>query len=348
MAIATLPPPPRTTANPAPARPAHSVRRTSSIDVSWPDGEQGGRLFIGRARDYRTDAAGSPGTVIDEGEFRARLTMEKEITAIEATPSFPRIDELVGVRCGNHLRLFLKEIMPDMIARGAPIYLPLDDLSGTALVSAFAFSQWHGDWAARVAASMTPEQFDQMMTSRTNVCWGLQEGNSGVTSRMGENRDVASADAGDVRNPADPEGWHALAENEGPGFRRARRIDVMRDDKAGVIRIQAAFQDSAKTRTGQGAKSGRVAIHEYDIDATADAETLELLTLVSIPRILPFSECPGAVHNTQRLIGSKLDDIRDTVLANLRGPQGCTHLNDALRALAEVPKLAQYLVAVQA
>lgn len=341
MAIATLPRPPRQTANPAPARPAHSVRRTSTIDVSWPDGEDGNRLFIGRARDYRTDAAGAPGTVIDQAEFRARLTMDKQITAIEATPSFPRIEELVGVRCGNHLRLFLKEIMPDMIARGAPIYLPLDDLSGTALVSAFAFSQWHGDWAARVAATMSPEEFDQMMTSRTNVCWGLQEGNSGVTSKMGEERDVASADAGDIRNPADPHGWHDLPDNEGPGFRRARRIDVTRDDESGsgLIRIQAAFQDSAKTRTG----SGRVAIHEYDIEATANAETLELLTLVSTPRILPFSECPGAVHNTQRLIGSKLDDIRDTVLANLRGPQGCTHLNDALRALAEVPKLAQYL-----
>jgi hypothetical protein len=343
MAIATLPPPPRTTANPAPARPAQSVRRTSSIDVSWPDGEEGDRLFIGRARDYRTAAAGGPGTVIDEAEFRARLTLEKEITAIEATPAFPRMDELVGVRCGNHLRLFLKEIMPDLIARGAPIYLPLDDLSGTALVSAFAWSQWHGDWAARVAASMTPEQFDQMMTSRTNVCWGLQEGNSGVTSPMGESRDVASADAGDVRNPTDPQGWHALPDNDGPGFRRARRIDVMRDDTLGLIRIQAAFQDSAKRKEG-GLASGRVAIHEYDIEATADAETLELLTLISTPRILPFSECPGAVHNTQRLIGSKLDDIRDTVLANLRGPQGCTHLNDALRSLAEVPKLAQYLV----
>lgn len=345
MASATLPPPPRITANPAPPRPANSVRRTSSIDVSWPDGEQGDRLFIGRARDYRTAAAGGPGTVIDQGEFRARLTMDKTITAIESAPPLPRIEELVGVRCGNHLRLFLKEVMPDLIARAAPIYLPLDDLSGTALVSAFAWSQWHGDWAARVQASMSPEQFEQMMTSRTNVCWGLQEGNSGVTGQMGENRDVASADAGDVRNPADPQGWHALPDNDGPGFRRARRIDVSLDDTRQVIRIQAAFQDSAKQKDRPG---GRVAIHEYDIDATADAETLELLTLVSTPRILPFSECPGAVHNTQRLIGSKLDAIRDTVLANLRGPQGCTHLNDALRALAEVPKLAQYLAPIAA
>lgn len=339
MAIATLPPPPRTTANPAPARPASSVRRTSSIDVSWPDGEQGDRLFIGRARDYRTTTAGNPGVVIEEGEFRARLTLDKTITAIEATPAPPRIEELVGVRCGNHLRVALRELMPQLIERGAPLYLPLDDLSGTSLVSAFAWSQWHEDWSARIQASMPPEEYDQMMLSRVNVCWGLQEGNSGVTGRSDANRDVASADAGDVRNPADPQGWHDLPESEGPGFRRARRIDVTRDEASGLIHIDAAFQDSAKTRL----EVGRVAIHEYNIKATADAETLELLTLVPEARILPFSECPGAVHNTQRLIGSRLDDIRNSVLAELRGPQGCTHLNDALRALAEVPRLARYL-----
>ena len=57
----------------------------------------------------------------------------------------------------------------------------------------------------------------------------------------------------------------------------------------------------------------------------------------------PFPNVQGAVHNTQRLIGASIADIRNEVLANLRGPEGCTHLNDALRALAEVPRLASYL-----
>lgn len=347
MAIAILPPPPRQTANPAPLRSANSVRRTSSIDVSWPDGEEGQRLFIGRARDLRTDAAGQA-EILDEAEFRARLTLEKEITVIEATPAPARIGELVGVRCGNHLRGALRELMPHLLERGAPLYLPLDDLSGTALVSAFAWSQWHPDWSVRIQASMTPEQYEAMMLSRVNVCWGLQEGNSGVTGRGDADRDVASADAGDVRNPADPLGWHALPDSDGPGFRRARRIDVSLDDTKSLIRIQAAFQDSAKTRAESDKGIHRIAIHEYDIDATADARTLELLTLEATPRILPFSECPGAVHNTRRLVGTKLDAIRESVLAQLRGPQGCTHLNDALRALAEVPKLADYLTKVAA
>jgi len=219
-----------------------------------------------------------------------------------------------------------------------PIYLALDDISGTALVSAFAWSQWYPDWTERIRDALPEDQFEKMMADRVNICWGLQEGNSGV-SPGGPPRSIAEADAGELRNPADPEGWHAFPEDDhGPGFRRARRIDVSRDDSAGLIRIDAAFQDSAKKKDG-----GRVAIHEYRLSATADLATGELLTLEPEARILPFSECPGAVHNTQRLIGSPISRIRDEVLAQLRGPEGCTHLNDALRALAEVPKLAGYL-----
>ena len=336
MATATVPPPLRQTNNPAPVRLANSVRRTMSIDVSWPDGELGDRLFIGRCRDLLTPAGGGEGKVLDGAGFRATLDADKTIVAIAATPAPPRIDSLVGIRGGNHLRLFIKQTMPELIDDGAPIYLPLDDISGTALVSAFAWSQWHDDWQERMRERIGAADFDQLIAQRVNVCWGLMEGKTGVSGQAHSN--VAEADAGDVRNPADPQGWHELPENEGAGFRRARRIDVTRDEAAGLIRINAAFQDSAKRKS-----TGRVAIHEYDLDATADLMTGELLTLTPHPRILPFGECPGAVHNTQRLIGRTLHDIREAVLEQLRGPQGCTHLNDALRALAEVPKLAGYL-----
>ncbi len=310
-----------------------------SIDVSWPDGETGGRLFVGRCRDYRTPIGGGEGRVLDEAEFKARLAEDKTITSISATPAPDKIDSLVGVRGGNHLRLFIKETMPELIAEGAPIYLPLDDISGTSLVSASAWSHWEEDWVDRMRSKFKPEEFEKMMAERVNVCWGLAEGNSGVTGG-GTHKDVGGAEAGDVRNPDDPQGWHELYDVDGPSFRRARRIEVQRDDKVGLIRIEAAFQDSVRRKSG-----GRGAIHEYNISATADLATGRLLTLVPEPRILPFGECPGAVANTQRLVGRSLHEIREAVLEQLRGPQGCTHLNDALRAMAEVPKLAGYLAA---
>lgn len=337
MSATETPLPPRQTANPAPPRPAGSIRRTCSIDVSWPDGETGDRLFIGRVRDYRTPADGGPGTVLDQAEFRASLDQEKTIRSIVAEPAPQGVEKLVGVRGGNHLRLFIKENMPELIEQGMPIYLALDDISGTALVSAFAWSQWYDDWADRMRKAIPADQFEKLLEQRLNICWGLQEGNSGV-ARAEPPRNVAEADAGDVRNPADPLGWHELPESSGPGFRRARRIDMNRDDAAGLIRIDAAFQDSAARKS-----TGRVAIHEYTLTATADLATGELLTLEPKGHILPFWECPGAITNTARLVGTRLGDIRTSVLDQLRGAQGCTHLNDALRALAEVPLLASKL-----
>ena len=118
-------------------------------------------------------------------------------------------------------------------------------------------------------------------------------------------------------------------------MRRARRIDVSADN---VISIDAAFQDSATT-PGRG----RVVLHEYRLTATADPASLQLLSIVAEPRVLPYSECPGAAANINRLIGIELSQLREAVLDKLPGTLGCTHLNDALRALAEVPVLANYI-----
>ncbi len=337
MNIETLPPAPRATANPAPVRPLNSVRRTSSIDVSWPEGVDKPRQFIGRVRDFKTSESGLPGEIMNEAEMTAALDDTKTIMSISADPAPANLGQVVGQRAGGHLRMFVREIMPDLVATGAPLYLILDDLSGSALVSNISWSLWDERSMMERRDGISEEEFERNMAGRANVCWGLAEGNSGLKHRrdVGE---VAAAKAGELRNPADPEGWHEFPENEGPGFRRARRIDVWRDAASGLLRVDSAFQDSAKTQDGD-----RIAIHEYLLSVTADPETLEILSLQPTPKILPFPECPGAVANTQRLVGSSLADIRDDVLQLLRGPEGCTHLNDAMRALADVPVLANYL-----
>jgi len=88
---------------------------------------------------------------------------------------------------------------------------------------------------------------------------------------------------------------------------------------------------------------GRTAVHEYHLTATADPASLRLLSVEAEPRVLPFTECPAAAPNVERLLGTPLPELRDRVLVELRGTAGCTHLNDALRALAEVPILANRL-----
>jgi hypothetical protein len=104
------------------------------------------------------------------------------------------------------------------------------------------------------------------------------------------------------------------------------------------VNIDAAFQDSASRPDG-----GRMALHEYRLTATADPGSMLITSITAQPRILPFPECPSATHNLRRLLGVPLIELRERVLDQLRGTDGCTHLNDALRALAAVPALMEPL-----
>ncbi|MBU6266948.1 MAG: DUF2889 domain-containing protein [Sphingomonadales bacterium] len=333
----TSPSAPRLTANPSPVRRAGSVRRTASIDVAWPDGAEGDRLLHGRVRDMLTPAEGEA-RVLDQATMEVVLRPDKTIAAISAVPAPANLHDLVGQRGGNHLRLMIRDTMPELIDTAAPLYLVLDDISGTSLVSSWAWAQWTPDWMARVRELMPPDQLEKMTNARLGVCWGLQPGNSGTQQLGSGSHTVNAADAGELRNPEDPDGWHLFPEIAGPSFRRARRIDLWRDETAGLIRVEASFQDSAPAPGGK-----RVAIHEYVLRLAADAQTLAIRSIEPEPRILPFHECPGAVANAQRMVGVPLPAIRDAVLDQLRGPAGCTHLNDAMRALADVPRLLERL-----
>ncbi|MET0577504.1 MAG: hypothetical protein ABW122_02510, partial [Ilumatobacteraceae bacterium] len=51
-------------AGPAPVRPAWSVRRTSTIDMTWPDGLGQQLRLDGRARDAVTSTPGAPPVVV--------------------------------------------------------------------------------------------------------------------------------------------------------------------------------------------------------------------------------------------------------------------------------------------
>jgi hypothetical protein len=332
----TLPKPPRETANPAPPRPRGSVRRTTSIDVTWPDGPAADRVLHGVARDLVTPPDGGEGTVHAAATMEAVLRPDRTIAEISAEPEPPGLQELVGAKGGGHLRLLMQEVLPGLIAEAHPLYLLLDDISGTSLVCSWAWSLWNPDWLAAMRESMGGDMA-KMMEERAGVCWGLQKGHSGLDPDRPAMQDEAAA-AGDLRNPADPGGWHRFPALEGVTMRRARRVDVWRDAGTGRIEIDSAFQDSAPRPDGS-----RAALHEYRLRASAHPESLELLSIEPEARVLPFHECPGAIPNARALVGSSLPAIRETVLSDLRGPRGCTHLNDALRALADVPRLIEAL-----
>jgi hypothetical protein len=291
--------------------------------------------FVGRARDLLTPRSGGAGVVHAEDRYEARVTADRTIAAIEAWPPRPALASLVGQRGGGRLRAALAEIVPDERAAATPLYLILDDLSGASLIAGWAWSQWNPDWLASLRAAMSDPQMGEAFKNRENVCIGHVPGSSAFD--LNRPIDAAPTLAPDLRHPQDPDGWHAFTAQDSAGLRRARRIDVSLDE---VIRIDSAFQDSASTPSGP-----RAALHEYRLGLTADPNTLRILTIDAEPRVLPFLECPSATVNLSRLIGTPLPDLRQTVLAELAGPAGCTHLNDALRALAEAPALLALLPA---
>ncbi len=326
--------PVRSTANPSPSRRAGSIRRTSSLDVTWPDGSVDLRRVEGRSRDVIKSSDGSD-HLRAAASMSVEIDFERRINSVSADPAPAALQQLVGLRGGGHLRVALRELMPELIAEAHPLYLLLDDISGTSLVSNWAWSQWGEDWISRMQKSTGAVNMAEMLAERTNVCWGFQPGFSSHDPSTRLSDDIA-ADGKNLRNPDDPEGWHQFPQSDGISFRRARRIDVWRE--ADVIRVEASFQDSAPRREG-----GRAALHEYILRVALDPETQVITNLEPEPRVLPFRECPGAIANAKEMVGVEMDRVRDAVLENLRGPAGCTHLNDALRALADVPALLQAL-----
>lgn len=332
-ASTALPPAPRNPAGHSPRRRPGSIRRTSTIDTTWPEGRSGLLRLVGVARDAITPLDGGAPVIQALDSIKVRMSWDRTIREIESDPPRAQIQTLVGARGGGRLRQVLHDVLPDEKQSGTPLYLLLDDLSGASLVAGWAWSRWTDAWLApQTPASGGPAQPPRQMEG---ICTGFRPGSGALRPDGGSNPDQNAFEVAPLPHPDDPQGWHATEPLTGVSMRRARRIDVWVDE---LIRIDATFQDSASAPGG-----GRVAVHEYTLEATADPVSHRLLSVRAEPRILPYRECPAAADNVGRMVGTPLHDLRTAVLDQLAGTLGCTHLNDALRALAEVPRLVEQL-----
>ena len=207
-------------------------------------------------------------------------------------------------------------------ARGTPLYQLLDDFAGASLVAAWIWSQWNPDWIRDRAIPKGAKG------PREGVCTGFAPGASALGGDGAVRLNHSSTVVGPFDNPDDSAGWHTLTAQEGPQSRRARRIDLWRED--GLIKIDAAFQDS-----GPGPTGDRIAIHEYRVHGEVDPVSGVLVAMQVLPLILPFPECPGAAIKATRMIGQNVADFRNAVIDTLPTTMGCKHLNDVLRGLAD-------------
>jgi len=325
----------RQSAGVAPLRRPCSIRRTTSIDTIWPDGPGKPSRMEATGRDILTPSENAQPRILGQAHYRMLVSTRREILEIATTPPVPQICQLVGVRAGGESRARIAAIIGDRL--GSPLYQILDDFAGASLVAQWIWSQWLDDWEAYVK-SVAQHNDNGRKGRMLDICTGFAEG----SSALGDDGGAApsfhdQATVGPLENPDDPAGWHVLPAQSGPAMRRARRIDLWREGN--LLIVDAGFQDSGSVPSG-----GRRGVHEYRVHAEIDARTGVLLALQALPLILPFPECPGASVKAARMVGKKVEDFRDTVLEVLPGTLGCTHLNDVLRGLADVPSLARALV----
>jgi len=324
----------------SPPRRPNSVRRTSTLVSTWPDGKGAPRRMHGRARDILTRDSTGDFEVLATGEFEAQVDDARVIRAIESHPPAPHITGLVGARGGGHLRGVLADVVPRERATGAPLYLILDDISGASLVGAWVMLRW----LEPAQMQALKEAFDRgegpFGRSMENICVGFATGSSALDQHGTPHPEQNCCPVVSLVNPADPPGWHAYDDPKEMSMCRARRIDVWLEDDR--VCAEAYFQDSGSQPDGS-----RVAVHEYLVHATMDRATGMLLSLRADPRILPYRECPSAPDHIGRLVGLRVGDLREQVIEHLPGNLGCTHLNDVLRSLAEVPVLVEGLSGVR-
>jgi hypothetical protein len=204
-----------------PMRRRGSVRRTSTVLMSWPNGVGSGLRLQGRCRDLLTSTNGSP-SVIRQAEMDALTGSEREIVSISATPATPDLNRLLGCRAGGNLRASIAQELPDQVDAGTPLHLLLDDLAGSTLIAGFAFVRWADrlpDVRGRI--SQAPRRYMR------DICSGFRDGASSLLSDgtiAGHSQNVAKVPP--LVDPDDLIGWHELDDHPPMAMRRARRIDV--------------------------------------------------------------------------------------------------------------------------
>jgi hypothetical protein len=302
------------------------VRRTTSIDSSRPGGFAEPIVVRARARDAAAVADGDDAGLRVAEEVALDLTVEGYtgiLRSIDGVPAGVDLRPLLGTSLRGGLRGRLVDVVPDEVARRSPLHTLLDDLPGALLVTGYS--------ALRGAAMTTGVSADHVSSS-ADLCAGWAV--DGVMLRTLREQEEMPVSIGPRAPVLEAEGgWHDLGPLTPHAMRRRRRIDLAPDGS-----VECFFRDSHVDEHGEES-----VVHEYTVSVVVDLESGEVVTSSAIAGALPWLECPGALASAGRLAGTPVDDLRARVRQEFTGTSTCTHLNDTLRVLADVPALAALL-----
>ncbi|MGE0386590.1 MAG: DUF2889 domain-containing protein [Gammaproteobacteria bacterium] len=304
-----------------PRRPG-SVRRTLSIDMARPEGMDGRIVLHGRARDLRTGRDG-------DAEVIATSGFDIEVGRGGAGITRACVEErdqpaLIGVQAFIGFRGALAKL--PRIAPGSLSYQLLDDVPVATMIT--AYMQRGLEPRADKPGAYLPQ---------LDVCAGWIRGGKAHLGLVQSGRRLRVE--GPVGEPmddgTDPLAWHAQAPLPAFSMRRRRRIDVWANG-AGLA-AHSVLRDVFVDADGR-----ETLVHEYAIDTEVDADG-RVTHSAARHGSLPLGDCPAAAPSAGRIVGTPIADLREAVRTGLRGTATCTHLNDSLRALADVNALAAFI-----
>jgi hypothetical protein len=311
------------------------VRRTSHLDIAWPGDRGQDAVIEAAARDLATTELGAA-LVTAQARLTITIDSQRVLRGLSSTPSNDALQGLVGSNGGTGYRKVLHSVAADEEDAGSPLHFLLDDIPGLTIVGPSCWQLWPG--ATRRSSEESQRRGDRMR----GVCSGFRPDGLPVQrllSGTGNGPPVQQnlPPAGDLEASGDPLAWHVTTPLPGQPMMRRRRLVDVTPGNAGIL-VRALFRDSI-----WGPDGIELVVHEYALDALIDPAAMCLMGIRAEPHVLPFETCPAAAGNVDLLICEPVRTLRRRVLDLVVGTDGCTHLTDALRALAEVPVLLDEL-----
>lgn len=290
-----------------PPRPSNATRRTTSIDVQFPDFDAGKITIDVRGRDITTFGV--------RDELAATLLVDLLTGVVEDCD----VTEIIGANLRSGFRRVLAEAMPDDAARRTLRYSVLDDTPGCFLVSGYAL----------LRDGLIPRFDEKAVAARhgqADVCAGWDV--RGPVFNVMVDHGVSPTPFGPVAprlEAHDQYGWHQLAPLARGTIRRRRVLDVL------PAAARGHFRDSYM------ADDHEMVMHEYSFEVELDGSRVASIDVT--PRVLPWRECPNAIASAQHVVGVGVDQLVDKVRADYHGTSTCTHLNSTLKSLADIGAL---------
>lgn len=321
-----------------PAPRAGSARRLVSLQNDWSNGPSEPVQLSGHVRETYTTATYETRNLVSDW-VRARVDGAKRIVDLNASRRANVLADFVGLNAGGALRKAMAEQLPDEASSETGLNALLDELAGASFMAGSAWYAWPGGIETFVQLSKISSMLDRPVTG---LCLSYVPGSPAIRRDGSGNEDVAHHPV--FPSPLVASGiWdeHEL-QPDTINHWRLRRTDLWHED--GLISVDAWFQDSSSI---PGMIDRRMIFHEYSLRAHLEPKTLTLQAIEVEAHVLPYTTCRAAPATVAPLIGLSAHDLRTAVLERLRGPAGCTHLNDMLRSLQCVVGLESRRAAAQ-